>query len=62
MVKKKPDILKGLYKYDPDNKKTWKYIDYEITGSEQRGSLKFVRWILNPGFKYGNKLSKGAEK
>jgi len=41
-----------LWKYQHDDKTTWKYIDVQITGSIVRGTAFVKKWVLNPDFKY----------
>jgi hypothetical protein len=50
---KEPEIVyKRYWKYEHDDKTTWKYLDFAV-GDDRHGRAGHIRhWILNPNFKY----------
>jgi hypothetical protein len=44
--------LQPYWKYEFEDKTTWKYIDCVIGGSHHTSKIFVKQWILNPDFKY----------
>lgn len=46
--------LRPLWRYDPVDVTTWKYLTCTVKSPETGGSRMFIRWIANPKFKFNH--------
>ena len=54
------DYLKPyrLWDYDHEDKTTWAYLDCHVIRNNLGKSVRVVKWIVNPDFKYKHLLRK----